>query len=169
MQRGRPRGSNRRALKKWEPQKWRPKYDIIIEFHVQGYKNKEICDMIGNGCTPQTVMNVVTCEMAKERIAEAKARQIARLANDQNRRLEKLQERALQITERVMFDDSIVEQSPMAMLDRSMKLLTQRRVLESEQPAGINVDKAIILSPEASTRLVDGLEKANQVRALLGG
>jgi hypothetical protein len=50
-----------------------------------------------------------------------------------------------------------------------MKLLTQRRVLESEQPAGINVDKAIILSPEASTRLVDGLEKANQVRALLGG
>lgn len=168
MTRGRPRGSNRRALKKWEPKKWRAKYDIIIEFHVQGYKNKEIADMVGNGCTPQTVMNVVTCEMAKPHIIEARARQVARMANDQNRRLDNLQARALAITERVLFDDKLVEDSPLAMLDRSMKLLQARGTIGDEKAPTNVTNNNLVLSAEVSERLVAGLEKANAVRALIG-
>jgi hypothetical protein len=169
MQRGRPRGSNRRALKKWEPKRWRAKYDIIIEFHVQGYKHKEIADMIGNGCTPQTVMNVVTCEAAQPFIIEARNRQVARMANDQNRRLEKIQERALAITERVLFDDKLVEESPLSMLDKSMKILAARGTIRDENTPQSVTNNTLVLSSEVSERLVSGLEKANAVKALLNG
>jgi len=165
--RGRPVGKGRKAIAKWEPTQWRAKYDIMVEFHVQGYKHKEIAEMLGSGVTPQTVMNVLTCEMAKPHIIEARKRQVGRMANDQNRRLERLQARALDITEKVLMDDSLVEESPMAMLDRSMKFLQNRGLIEDENKrGGMNIEKAIVLSKEDSARLIAGLAKSDEIKLL---
>jgi hypothetical protein len=72
---GRPPGSRRKGLKKWEPVTWKPIYEQFVAMNVAGKSNIEIAGFFNY--TPQQVSNILTCDKA----IEIKAGIIQRIRN----------------------------------------------------------------------------------------
>lgn len=107
----------RGTFQKWQPKKWKPKYEQIVALHCAGFTNIKLAEMFQ--MTTQQICNIVTSDKAneiKEQAIQAIRSQVTETLPD---KLEKLGNKALQVMSEVMSRDDLLKESPFAMFDRA--------------------------------------------------
>ena len=176
--RGRPplpgkRTKIRFPSERWVPKRWRPEYEIIVALWASGMSRKAIIDrfyeLSGTLYTEQHITNIVNTPEARkildnnvDNIRENSTKQI-------QARISALHDKALTRMEKLMEDDEKYDASPFAVVDRAIKIMDVGKVKESAAPNGINVQSALIMTPEAAKILMEGTQKADEAKKLYAG
>lgn len=160
------------SFKRWQPRVWTPVMEQMVVLSCANWSNGSIASQFG--CSSQHVSNVLNCEEGKK-VKEKLVVGLRSLAEGSIQdRLKNLADRALRNIEDVITSQSALNDSPMAMFDRSLKVLEITKHVEdpankkNQTIGGINIERAIVLSPEHSAQLTSGLEKANAAAILHG-
>lgn len=116
--------------KRWIPKRWTPVYENIVALAVMGLDNVSIAKQFN--FTPQQVSNIINTPQADviKKLAIEKLRRSS--LNTLEGRLDAIAEKAVSRIESVMNNEKIFENSPLAIMDRSMKLLESRGVMKPE-------------------------------------
>lgn len=149
---------------RWQPKKWIPLYETMVGLSSMGRSNKYIAEVFGY--TPQQVSNILTSDEAKLvlEVTVARIRDGATLTI--NSKLERLAERAVHNIETVLNDDNKLEQSPFAIVDRSMALLKGLKKLQGDSPTvEVNNQQTFVTDKGAET-IVRAIERSQQVKEL---
>jgi predicted transcriptional regulator len=160
--RGRPKGTlNGFAdkTKKWQPKKWKPLYEVIVSMHVQGYVNKFIADKLQ--ITPQTVSNVINCDMARGVIVQM-------MKKVQELSAEKSADLVAQSVD--LIHKRIHGALNNAVLAKSSPLAVGAFAIKAGQAMGILKDPVNILNnPEVAQGLMTALSKSQEAAQLHSG
>lgn len=175
--RGRPRGKNRRPLKKWNPEKWEPVYDYIIVLSTTGKSNSEIGEI--TGYTKEHISNVLTS--ARGIAAKQEVIRITRekLSGTLEKRAETLADITLSRIHELLTDQEKFDAKPFQIIDRALAASRQfikekpTSPLDNNLPSGNinngtinNIDKAIILTGPQVNQLTEGLKQLEEVKRL---
>lgn len=112
--RGRPPGSRRRAMKKWQPKVWKPLYEQMVALDVAGKSNIEIGQTFGY--TPQQVSNILTCDKAIEVKFHIIKRINKRVGTAVGDKLAAIQSKTIERTYNLLHDDGLNQISPIAII-----------------------------------------------------
>lgn len=167
---GRPAGSRNGEsfLMPWRPLTWKPAYDIMVSLHASGYSNVKIAEMTDYSAVQ--VGNILRSPEAQRMIAEARTNVTKSIEGDMKSRLSKLQEKALQRVEQVIFDDERAAASPVTIMEKSMSLLKGLGLLAGENnPSVVQHNKTLVISESVAARLFDGMALADHVKSLHSG
>jgi len=147
---------------KWIPKKWHVRYDQMVLMQTLGNSNEEIANHFG--CTPQQVSNIcntpqaaITRRLVLEKLQEKAIESIPK-------RMEVIAEKAVQRLHSVIHNDELFQVSPFAVVDRGVEVLKAVGIMKSDK--GVNIEKAVILTAEQSSDLLDGLKVADRARQL---
>lgn len=155
------------ALKRWQPKEWTPVHEQMVALSCANYSNIAISEIFK--CTAQHVSNVINCDHAKVLRRKILDNLSEKVNTGIAERVVNLSDKAAQRVYDVINDDELFKESPFSVFDRALKILeANKHIAPTGTPAGINVNKAIILSGEASKQLTDGLAKANEAAVLHG-
>lgn len=112
--RGRPPGSRRRGMKKWQPKNWKPLYEQMVALDVAGKSNVEIGLLFGY--TPQQVSNILTCDKAIEVKFAIIKRIRNRVGTAVGDKLAAIQSKTIERTYNLLHDDELNKNSPIAII-----------------------------------------------------
>lgn len=112
--RGRPPGSRRRAMKKWQPKVWKPLYEQMVALDVTGKSNVEIGQTFGY--TPQQVSNILTCDKAIEIKFQIIKRINKKVGTAVGDKLAAIQSKTIERTYNLLHDDNLNQISPIAII-----------------------------------------------------
>lgn len=148
---------------KWQPKRWEVMHEQIVALSVIGKSNTEIASHFHY--TPQHISNILNtpeASIVRRRILENLRGKIdesipAKLDIIANKAVERLYD--------LVHDDDIYERSPFAVVDRGLQVIKGLSHLKSND-GGVNINKMLVMAPEIANRLVDGLAKAREARAL---
>lgn len=147
---------------RWSPKKWKPLYDQVVAMHCMGLNNKQVAERFG--ITDQHVCNILGCdkaEIVKELIRRKMNEDMAATVAD---RLSGLETKATKIIDRVLNDEALIENKPLAMFDRAVSLLKGIGKLESD---GVKVQhNTINVDAQQVALLINGIEKSNEAMKL---
>lgn len=161
-----------RVTEKWEPKKWKPSYDVIVGLWATGkFTQIEIAKFLN--LHKVLVCNLLNSKMAEPYIAIAREKIKNTVEKDFKTRLEALQERSLQIVERVINNDALVDSHPLSMFSKAINLLESTNQIGgkggiSNGPTSIQVGQAFIVSGEQAQRIADGLDKVQEIKRIHG-
>ena len=169
-----PRGA--KAFKKWVPKEWRPEYEIIVLLSCTGLPNEEVGRRTGYG--KQQVSNILNTPQARK-VRELVIVQLRdRGKEGLQTRLDTMADKAMSHIERVLDIPSENFKNPLAIFDRSVTFLKAVGKVKGDENSPhtiINntnntIDKAMmVLSPDQTKQLADGLKKANEVHVIHDG
>lgn len=149
--------------KRWVPKKWDIIYDQMIVLSCLGHTQEYIGQQFGYG--KQQVCNILNTE-------EAKRKKLALIETVRasgvtiTERLAKMEEAALKNIETALTSEELRTKSPLAVADRSMAFLKGMGKLEGDKPKEVEKVTNVFLGNELASKLIAGIEKANQAAAL---
>ena len=150
---------------RWEPKVWEVNYEEIVIASTIGLSNEELAKKFN--FTPQHISNILQTPQAaltRRRILDELQK---RALDSIPQRMTAIADKAVQRLHNLLHDDERYAQSPFAVVDRGLQVLKGVGVLREEK--NMQVDKAIILTGEQSTDLLEGLVKANRAKDLNKG
>lgn len=112
--RGRPPGSKRRGMKKWQPKVWKPLYEQMVALDIAGKSNIEIGKTYGY--TPQQVSNILTCDKAVEIKFSIIKRVRDKLGSTVGDKLAAIQSKTIERTYDLLHNDELAKVSPIAII-----------------------------------------------------
>lgn len=112
--RGRPPGSRRRGMKKWQPKIWKPLYEQMVALDVAGKSNIEIGQTFGY--TPQQVSNILTCDKAVEIKFQIIKRVRNKVGSAVGDKLAAIQSKTIERTYDLLHNDEWNKNSPIAII-----------------------------------------------------
>lgn len=160
-----PRKNARDPLTRWQPTKWKPEYETVVSLHARGKTNLEIAEL--TGYHPVQISNILNCDEGKA-VARDYSNAIRGQTSD---RLERIGDLAFHVIEEVLGDKELLENSPLALIDRSMNVLKGLgKLVPSDIGTGntvnINTQNNAILGNDALDTIINGLKKSEQARVL---
>lgn len=168
---GQSRGA--KAYKRWVPKEWRPEYEAITALSCTGLSNEEVGRRFGYG--KQQISNILNTPQAKALREIIVNRLREKNTETLSQRMDNLNIAALERIEAVITSDTIFERSPLAIFDRSMKVLEKTGAVKGDSSNTGNtingnvIGKAMIMTTEAANILSEGLRKANEVKVIHSG
>jgi len=150
--------------KRWVPKKWLPIYDQMVALHCLGLSNKAIAERFDY--SDQQVCNILGTEQAKIIKALAHKKVMSEL-EDTADKLKRIEMAAVANIERVITDASLLESKPLAIYDRSIKVLEGIGKLKGNESLASQTN-IFNISAEHSKSLIDGMTKANEAAILHG-
>lgn len=178
--RGRPPGKSRRPLKKWDPQKWEPSYDLMVILSLTK-SNKDIAEYLGY--TPEHVSNVLTSPTGYAKKAEIIQQGRDKLAGTLQARATQVADLGMQRLHEILTNNDIMKKPAIAFaaIDRAFNA-KKTFIPEPEKPKSPsvtvirgdvnntsitqNVDKQAIFTGPQTEALADGLAKLEEIKKL---
>lgn len=176
--RGRPPGKSRRPLKKWDPQKWEPAYDLMVILSLTK-SNKDIAEYLGY--TPEHVSNVLTSPTGYEKKAEIIQQGRDKLAGTLQARAAQVADLGMKRLHEILNDDVIMKKPAIAFaaIDRAFAA-KKTFIPEPEKKNSVtlvqgnvnntsitqNVDKQAIFTGPQTEAIASGLEKLAEIKKL---
>lgn len=158
------------GFKRWQPKEWTPVYEQMVLLHCSGKSNIYIAHMFDR--TPQIVSMVLNCDFAKKLKLDILENLRENVTVDIRTRLKVLSDKALERVESIITDDKHFDDSPFSVFDRAIKVLEINKEIDGDKRSSIagvmNVDRMILIAPEHSQILAEGLSKANEAKLLHG-
>lgn len=166
--RGRPPGSKNGSrlpqLTRWVPKTWEVWMTEVVMLSTNNVPNTDLA--VKYNVTPQHISNIINTPQAalirrqlldalQERVSQTTAKRLESIATKTVERLDKL-----------IHNDTKFEESPFAIIDRGLKVMEGIGKLQRRDAGGIKVDKAIILSGQHSSELLEGMREAREVKKL---
>jgi hypothetical protein len=168
--RGRPRlGEGPKFTKRWQPVNWQPEYEEIVRLSCTGMSNKELA--LRYKFHPVHIVNILKTDQARS-IKATTVQNIRELSETKTEiRMMNLVERSLQIHERVLNDDDLLESHPFAVFDRADSFLSRIGKLKADSEKNttnntINAQNVVFISKEAEDRLTKGVEDLKHIGML---
>ena len=161
-----PRKNARDPSTRWQPNKWKPEYETVVSLHARGKTNLEIAQL--TGYHPVQISNILNCDEGKA-VARDYSNAIRGQTSD---RLERIGERAFTVIEEVLSNEELLENSPLALIDRSMAVLKGLgKLVPSDTNGGTvnvntNIQNNAILGNDALDTIINGLKKSEQARVM---
>ncbi len=149
-----------RKSPKWIPKKWKPAYGTMVLLSVQGLSNKDIGDKLGY--SEQQISNILNCSEAKKMKERIAANLEKDMMEDTAARLQAISRRSVHNIERVIFNDSLLENAPLAIFDRSERFLKAVGTLKDPESSKVQQNN-IFIGNDIASILAEGLMKANRV------
>jgi hypothetical protein len=152
-----------RKTTKWRPKTWKPYHEQIVLLHCLGRTNISLAEEFKRSAVH--ISNILNSPqgvaLKKQIFTRVRASTLATIPQ----RLDSLTDAAIEICEEVMIKrrDDIIERSPLALLDRSMKILQGVGKLKGDESVH---STTINMNINNQIALVKGLEKANLARQL---
>lgn len=152
---------------RWVPKTWNPMYDQWVALRVGGWGNARIGEQFGYSA--QQVCNVLNTPQAKA-LFDILSRSIqSRLSGDTASRLAGLEEAAVNRIETVLTNEELAIKNPLAVADRALAFLKGVGKLGSDEKRDNNkTTNNFIIPVELATKLVDGMDKANDAMMKFG-
>ena len=177
-QRGRPKGKNRRPLKKWDPKIWRPVYELMVYRAMQGASNIQIGKEFDY--TPQQVSNILTCPQAIRIKAELIEETRNKVAGSTSARIQQVQDLTLKRTYEYLTDDQKAKNAPALVIQTGLAVIRAFSPKENvvPQPGGNNtfvapgatsIQNAVVLTGEQSKAIAAGLKELVEVKKIHAG
>lgn len=164
---GIPRGTKRdvylRKSPRWVPKKWKPIYDKMVLLQISGLNNKEIAQTLRY--TEQQVANILNTNEAHNLRQKLSISVNEKVMETIDAKIKKITIRAVDNAEKVLFNDEVLDKSPLAMLDRSVNFLKAVGKLRGEV-SDTKIHNTIVLGTDVQKTLLAGLEKANKVQEM---
>lgn len=160
---------------RWEPKEWRPEYQLIVVLSTANYTGDQISEIMESKynytVTKQHVSNILNTERAKQIKAEILGKVIEKTEKTVEENLELMERLAASRLVELLKNDSLMEQNPFSVADRSIKILEGRSKLKvaaaSSQPQQ-QQNNFFSLPPEVLARINSGLNKTQEVQQLHG-
>lgn len=177
--RGRPPGSNRVAVAKWQPKTWKPIYDQIVSLSVMGKTHQEICNIVGKYNTQQ-ISNVLTSDQGMQ----VKAAMVVRIRDKLNQtignRVDNIIDRTVALTTQLLNDEEACKRAPINIIKTGLLVGKAVGRLQPDQPnSGGNVNSGNttvnhvnqtlnVIGESGIATLVKAMEKSDEARRLNG-
>lgn len=157
---------------KWQPTRWKPIYEKIIIMSAGGMSNKMIAASVG--FTPEHVSSILNLPQAEQfRVQVLKIMRERALA-DVPATMSRIVQKGMNRLEKMVEDDGQFANAPFAILDRVFKVAENtghfKKSAIPDQPNGsVSNTTNIIMSGNQLDKLVEAMEKSDQVKQLHGG
>lgn len=158
-------------FKRWQPKVWTPIMEQMVVLSCANYSNTAIATVFK--CTAQHVSNILNCNEGIR--LRAKIIDGIKVTSELSitDRLKDLATTAISNIETIIKSQNAMNEQPMAMFDKSIKVLELTKHIESPKQrveGGINVNGNAIISigHEHAEQLIEGLAKANEAAKLHG-
>lgn len=154
---------------KWAPKRWHAMYEEMVALSCTGRSNKTIAEKFGY--TEQHISAILNCpkaKMVRRDMLELLRKSVESRTED---RVRDLQDISLTRLTQFLTDDALYTNSPIAVVDRGLKVLQGTGVLRPESVAGsggITAKNAFFISPDAAEGIREGLKMADEARRLHG-
>jgi hypothetical protein len=158
--------------KKWQPVRWTSKHNLICQLFAAGQKEAEVAREVK--LSQQMIHLVVTSDRGKEVVAEM----MERFKEDFERRVRgkvvTVSEVALRRASDYLESEEHAKAFPLEMFDSAIKFLDRTQMLrmrDSEPEVNVesntvNIQNAVMIPKEQIAGLIEGLSKADKVRAI---
>lgn len=155
-------------LKAWKPKNWKPDYDRVVAYSVMGKQNTEIAVILGY--TPEhtsAILNSPQGLVLREKLQSALRE---KMLTNIPETLEYVARRGVERLKQLIDSDEVFEKHPFAVVDRAMEVMKGLNHLKGggNGAGAINVERAIIVSGQAGTNLMEGFTKADEARRING-
>lgn len=171
--RGRPPGSGRKALKKWQPKSWEPIYETIVSLSSSGRTNKYIAEV--TGYDPQQVSNILTCDMGLQRKAAIVSGIRSTLASSLGERIQQVTDLTVGRAFTLLSNDEYFQKNPVAVINTGLALTRTLNPAanEARKPAEsgntqINNGTIVTINSTDAKDLIAGLKKLEEIKQLHG-
>lgn len=178
--RGRPPGKARRPLKKWDPQKWEPAYDLMVILSLTK-SNKDIGEYLGY--TPEHVSNVLTSPTGYAKKAEIIQQGRDKLAGTLQARAAQVADLGMSRLHEILTNDKAMEKPAIAFAAIDRAFAAKKTFIPEPEKAKnpsvtvirgdvnntqINqtIDKQAIFTGPQTEALADGLSKLEEIKKL---
>lgn len=155
-------------LKAWKPKTWKPDYDRVVAYSVMGKQNTEIAVILGY--TPEhtsAILNSPQGLALREKLQSALREKMLTNIPDT---LEYIARKGVERLKSLVDSDEQFDKHPFQVIDRAMEVLKGLNHLKGggNGASPINVERAIIVSGQAGTNLMEGFTKADEARRING-
>jgi hypothetical protein len=178
--RGRPPGKNRRPLKKWDPKKWEPAYDLMVVLSLSK-TNIEIGEFLGY--TPEHVSNVLTSPTGYAKKAEIIQQGRDKLAGTLQARAAQVADLGMQRLHEILNDDVVMKKPAIAFAAIDRAFTAKRTFIPEEDKkkapsvtvvqgnvnntqVNNNVEQQAIFTGPQSEAIAMGLDKLQEIKKL---
>lgn len=168
---GRPVGSkNGVSVRNWQPKKWNFEYETILLMHICGKSEAEISEV--NDYSVGQINNILNSELCKQR----KEQLIQKLGVvEVMDKYKRIMEMGLKRMKEFIEDDGHFEKTPLAAIDRGIKIFELMNGLINGKPGGgpnggVNVtNNTLVLASEPNVaKLLKATEWSNRVAEIHG-
>jgi hypothetical protein len=155
-------------LKAWKPKNWKPDYDRVVAYSVMGKQNTEVAVILGY--TPEHISAILNSPqglMLREKLQSALRE---KMLTNIPETLEYIARRGVERLKSLVDNNDVFEKHPFQVIDRTMEVLKGLNHLKGggNGSGTINVERAVIVSGQAGTNLIEGFSKADEARRING-
>lgn len=167
--RGRPKGKKRLPLKKWNPGKWEPIYDLMVARSIQGFKNTQIA--LEFGYSPEHISNILTSELAIKAKAAIIQQGRDKIAETFDGRAKQVADLTMKRAHELLTDDDRFIKNPFSVIQVGLavtRTMLPEKVIKPDEATSVTniTNNVTVFNNTQLKELNEGLKSLQEVKRL---